>query len=183
MKKILALAVISIYLLIPQLSFSKIAISDNDLAAISGQVSVTVDMSKRWALPNLSNLSIVWDDADGFPGYTDPGYFGTTDFTISGETTKFGTGDDGLMTVDITFSNGATVVKAKTPEIIIGGTNGMAIDMTLKVGSDNTLSGTQRFGHLYVGGIKATMPPGEVTVTIYSSSNMYGTGSGRYFAQ
>lgn len=182
MKKILVLAVISIFLMIPRASFAKIAISDNDLAAITGQATVTIDMSKRWALPNLTNLSIIWEDEDGFSGYENPGYFGTTDFTITGETTGFGKGEDGLLTLDITFDNGVTVIKTKTPEIIIGGTNGMNIDMTLKVGSDNTLSGTQRFGHLYVGGIKATMPPSEMTVTVYSSSsNLYGTGL--FFAQ
>ena len=178
MKKSIMLAVISILLMMPSVSFAKIAISDVDLAAITGQVSISIDMSKRWPLNNVSNLSIVWDDADGFTNYTAPGYFGTKDLTITGETTKF----NGIMTLDITYTNGVTVVKAATPEITIGGTTGMNIDATIKLGTDNTLSGTQTLGHLYVGGIKLDIPPGEVTITL--RPNSYGIyGSGQYFAQ
>ena len=182
MKKILALAVISIFLIIPPASFAKIAISDSDLAAITGQSSVSIDMSKLRPLKNVSNLSIIWDDADGFSGYTDPGYFGTTDFTVSGTTTKFGSGDNGITTVDITFNNGVTVVKANTPEIIIGGTSGMNLSATIQLGADSNLAGAKTLGAVYIGGIIANIPPGEVTVTLRSSSTgIY--GSGRYFAQ
>ncbi|GAB6269002.1 MAG: hypothetical protein PHW12_05195 [Smithella sp.] len=178
MKKSIMLAVISIVLMMPQVSFAKIIISDGDLAAITGQDSISIDMSKLRPLRNVSNLSIIWDDADGFSEYTDPGYFGTTDFTISGETTKF----NGSVTLDITYNNGVTLVKATTPEIIIGGTTGMNIDATIKLGTDNTLSGTQTLGALYVGGIKADIPPGQVTITLRPYS--YGIyGSGQYFAQ
>jgi hypothetical protein len=182
MKKSIMLAVISILLMIPPVSFAKIAISDGDLAAITGQVSLSIDMSKRWPLQNVSNLSIIWDDANGFTSYTDPGYFGTTDFAITGETTKFGSGDNGIVLIDITYNNGVTVVKAATPEIIVGGTTGMNISATLKLGTDNVLSGTQTLGAVYVGGIKADIPPGQVTVTL--RPNSYGIyGSGQYFAQ
>ncbi|KQC07817.1 MAG: hypothetical protein APR62_05905 [Smithella sp. SDB] len=178
MKKILILAVISIVLMMPQASFAKIIISDGDLAAITGQDSISIDMSKRWPLRNVSNLSIIWDDADGFSEYTDPGYFGTTDFTISGETTEF----NGFVTLDITYNNGVTLVKATTPEIIIGGTSGMNVSATFKLGADSSLSNAQTLGTLYIGGIRADIPPGEVTVTIRPDS--YGiSGSGQYFAQ
>lgn len=178
MKKSIMLAVISILLMMPPVSFAKIAISDGDLASITGQVSISIDMSKRWPLQNVSNLSIIWADANGFTSYTDPGYFGTTDFTITGETTKF----NGIVSIDITYNNGVTVVKAATPEIIIGGTTGMNIDATFKLGTDNALSGTQTLGAVYVGGIKADIPPGQVTV--YIRPNSYGIyGSGQYFAQ
>lgn len=178
MKKSIMLAVISILLIMPSISFAKIVISDSDLAAITGQVSLSIDMSKRWPLRNVSNLSLIWDDADGFTNYTAPGYFGTTDLTITGETTKF----NGIITLDIIYTNGVTVVTAATPEIIIGGTTGMNIDATIKLGIDNTLSGTQTLGALYVGGIRADIPPGQVTITL--RPNSYGIhGSGQYFAQ
>ena len=182
MKKSIMLAVISILLMMPSVSFAKIVISDGDLAAITGQVSLSIDMSRRWPLRNVSNLSLIWDDADGFTNYTAPGYLGTIDLAITGETTKFGSGDNGIMTLDITYTNGVTVVKAATPEINIGGTTGMNIDATIKLGIDNTLSGTQTLGALYVGGIKADIPPGQVTITLRPHS--YGiNGSGQYFAQ
>jgi len=170
MKKFLALAVISIFLIIPSASFAKIAISDSDLAVITGQISVSIDMSKLRPLKNVSNLSVIWNDADGFSGYTDPGYFGTTDFTVSGTTTKFGSGDNGITTVDITFNNGVTVVKANTPEIIIGGTSGMNLSATIQLGADSNLAGAKTLGAVYIGGIIANIPPGEVTVTPRSSS-------------
>lgn len=182
MKKILVLAVISLFLMIPPVSFAKIAISDSDLAAITGQISVSVDMSKLKPLKNISNLSIIWDDVDGFSGYTDPGYFGTTDFTVSGTTTKFGSGDNAFTTVDITFQNGLTVVKANTPEIIIGGTSGMNLSATFQLGANSKLVGAKTLGSLYIGGIIANIPPGEVTATLRSSSTGI-SGSGRFFAQ
>jgi hypothetical protein len=165
--------------MMPLASFAKIAVvSDTDLSAITAQTSISIDMSKRWPLKNVTNLSVVWGDASGFAGYTDPGYFGTTDLSITGETTKF----DGFVTLDIRYTNGVTVVKASTPEIIIGGTNGMNVDATIKLGTDNTLSGTQRLGSFHIGGITTDIPPGELTVTLRPSS--YGiSGSGRYFAQ
>ncbi len=181
MKKILILAVISAALMLPQVSFAnaKIIISDGDLAAITGQAGVSIDMSKRWPLRNVSNLSIIWDDADDdFSGYTDPGYFGTTDFAISGETTKF----NGFVTLDITYNNGVTVVKAATPEIIIGGASGMNVSATIQLSADSKLANAQTLGTAYIGGIKADIPPGEVTV--YVRPNSYGiSGSGQYFAQ
>jgi len=178
MKKILVIAVISIFLMMPPTSFAKIIISDGDLSVITGQASISIDMSKRWPLRNVSNLSIIWDDADGFSGYTDPGYFGTTDFAVSGETTKF----NGFVTLDITYNNGVTVVKATTPEIIIGGTSGMNVSATIQLSADSKLANAQTLGTVYIGGIKADIPPGEVTV--YVRPNSYGIGgSGQYFAQ
>ncbi|MEN6431401.1 MAG: hypothetical protein WA096_00360 [Smithella sp.] len=88
----------------------------------------------------------------------------------------------GIITLDITYNNGVTVVKAATPEIIIGGATGMNINATFKLGTDNVLSGTQTLGAVYVGGIKADIPPGQVTITL--RPNSYGIyGSGQYFAQ
>lgn len=178
MKKILILAVIAIFVMMPLASFAKNVISDSDLASITAQDSISIDVSGL-KLRYVSNLKTVWDDADGFTGYTDPGYLGTTDITITNNIMSFGSGANGIVTLDVSYTNGVAVTRIETPQIIIGGTDGMIVNATMKSGTDNTLTGAQTFGSIHMGGVKVDIPPGVLTVTAHTSSY----GSSRSFAQ
>ena len=82
--------------------------------------------------------------------------------------------------MDLSYTDGLITARVETPEIIIGGTNGMTVNATVKSGTDNTLTtGTQTFGHMYLGGVKADIPPGVVTVSVHTSDY----GISRNFAQ
>ena len=74
MKKILALTVIALFVMMPFASFAKTtAVSDSDLGAVTAQSGVSIDFSNL-TISNVSISAQSWGDTDGFGTYTSPGW-------------------------------------------------------------------------------------------------------------
>lgn len=143
MKKVLLLAVLAMFVMVPFTSFAKSAITDSDLQAITAQEGVTIDMSGLTVTVSMAEQA--WGDGDGFTGYASAGWVGATNVTIP--TIGF-TGD---LTIDVGTSGSTTALKVGLPSLNLAGN----VVQTLALGtSESTL--TQVLGTSYMSGVDVT---------------------------
>lgn len=151
MKKILALTVIVLFVMMPFASFAKTAVSDSDLGAVTAQSGVSIDFSNL-TISGVTMDTQSWGDTDGFTGYLSPGWVGAN-MSLVGDVI----GVSGVMNIDVGTSGAQTRLNIDLPQIIIGGTAGLTQDQTIKLSTAKTLSGTQELGQSYMSGLKATI--------------------------
>jgi hypothetical protein len=149
MKRILMLAMILAFVMIPVASFAKKAISDSDLDAITAKAGISIVFTK-FSISSLSLSTISWGDSDGIPngsysdastGYNNAGYLGANGMTIAGDLVEL----SGVMNIDTGTSGtgvGASRLKIDLPSMTIGGSTGMNITGTLTLDSTKTLNST-----------------------------------------
>jgi hypothetical protein len=143
MKRILMLAMIVAFVMIPLVSFAKTAISDSDLDAVTAKAGISIVFTNLTISSLSLSKGISWGDSDGVPdspyytgSYTNAGYIGATDITVQGDLINY----TGAMNIDVGTSGGVTKVQIVLPnEITIGGTAGMNITATLRLGDTKTL--------------------------------------------
>jgi hypothetical protein len=160
MKKILVLAIIALFVMVPFASFAKTAVSDSDLGAVTAQEGVTIDFAGL----SLSAVSLdvqSFGDADGFASYTGAGFVGAA-IQMSGNVVSL----SGTMTIDVgTNATTGTAVKIGLPTVQLGsaGSNNLNITQVLKLASDKTLTtGASTLGTMYMGNLTATISGGLV---------------------
>ena len=155
MKKILALTVIALFVMMPFASFAKTtAVSDSDLGAVTAQSGVSIDFSNL-TISNVSISAQSWGDTDGFGTYTSPGWVGAQ-MNLIGDVV----GVSGVMNIDVGSSGTSTRLNIDLPQIKIGGNNaGLQQDQTIKLSTNKTLNGTGagELGQSYMIGLKATI--------------------------
>jgi len=143
MKKVLLLAVLAMFVMVPFTSFAKSAITDSDLQAITAQEGVTIDMSHLTV--NVSMTEQAWGDGDGFTGYASAGWVGATNVTIPT------IGFSGDLTIDVGTSGGTTALKVGLPSLTLSGD----VYQTLALGTSETTL-TQVLGTSYMSGVNVT---------------------------
>jgi len=152
MKKVLVLAIIALFVMVPFASFAKTVVSDSDLAALTAQEGVTIELTGV----NVSSVSLdvqSWGDSDGFSSYLSAGFVGAT-ITMAGTVV----GLSGNMTIDVgTNATTGTAVKIGLPTVTIGSTsNNLNITQIVKLAADKGLSSSaSTLGTAYMGNVQA----------------------------
>lgn len=148
MKRILLLAVLAVFVMMPLSSFAKTAISDSDMAALTAQEGVTIDMSHF----NIDDIQI------GVQGWGDSGFtIGATVYTEGWVGANIVTTGSpfitlsGELTIDVGTNAGTTYVMLGLPGVNING----SVTQTLRLA--DTAAGletsTQILGRAYMSGI------------------------------
>ena len=166
MKKFLALAVITVLVMMPLVSFAKTAISDSDLDSVTAQSGVSIDFNNL-SVSGVTLNTQSWGDTDGASGYPGAGYVGMTGINLIGNTVVL----NGTMNIDSgtisTTSGNVTKLKIDLPTITMGGSgaNGMNITFTVKVDSTKTLDGpnASTLGYVNIQGL-SVWATGGITV-------------------
>lgn len=154
MKKVLLLAVLAMFLMVP-VSFAKTTISESDLASVTAQEGVTITFDNL-TITNVAIDEQSWGDSDGFTGYTDAGWVGAT-ITTSGDLVAL----SGSLTIDVGTSGSTTAVRIGLPSLTIG-SDTMSVTQVLKLSTAKELTGTQVLGTAYMGGVEATVNGGLI---------------------
>ena len=158
MKKVLVLAIIALFVMVPFASFAKTAVSDSDLGAVTAQEGVTIEFNGL-AISSVNIDVQSWGDADGFSSYLGAGFVGAA-INMTGNVVSL----SGNMTIDVgtNATNGGTAVKIGLPTVGIGAGNPLNITQVIKLASDKTLtaSGVSTLGTMYMGGLTATVTGG-----------------------
>jgi hypothetical protein len=153
-KKILTLAIIAVFVMMPLASFAKTAITDSDLNAVTAQSGVTIDFS-QFALGTISIGVQSWGDADGFTSYATAGFVGQSMSLSTNAVTL-----SGSMTIDVGTSGTRTALAIGLPGISVTG----SIDQTVKLAADKTLTtNAGTLGTSYMSGIKFA-PTGNIII-------------------
>jgi hypothetical protein len=114
-----------------------------------------------------------WGDSNGFTGYGSPGYFGVINNTMAESTGGgyFWILLSGTMGIDVgTNASGTTAVQLSLPETSIY-TSGITSTLAL---SDSKYLGVyggsqQILGTSFMGGLRATITPGTMTISAHSA--------------
>jgi len=137
MKKIFAILAVLSLLMVPCFSMAA-TMSDADLAAITGQSGVTIEISSLSIDMYINTLT--WGDWDGFTGNTDPGFINIEFFPlpmhigIAGTTTLLidvggNTAATGPTKINIAGTmTGAITIDAIIANIFVDGNLGAAVD-------------------------------------------------------
>ena len=158
MKRILLLAVLAVFVMMPLSSFAKTAISESEMAALTAQEGVTIDMNHF----NVDDIQIAvqgWGDNDGFSGYGSAGWVGASISTKPGVAGGHFLSLSGNITIDVGTNVGVTAVKMGLPGIVIDG----SVEQVVALGTSNSnlaanlAAGTgQILGRSYMAGITLT---------------------------
>jgi len=154
MKRILLLAVIAVFVMMPLASFAKTAISDSDLSLVTAQDGVVINFD-NFFITSIAITEAGWGDTDGFTAGTTTytqGWVGATITTTSGGSSGSFLALSGNLTIDV-GTNGSTAVKIGLPGISVNGA------MTAKVVVASTAAGlagaaaNQTLGTAFLSGI------------------------------
>jgi hypothetical protein len=158
MKRILLLAIITIFMMTPVSAFAKQAITDGDLDAVTGEQGVSITFTNV-AMTNTAITSLSFGDSDGFTGYTTAGYLGMSNVSITGTTANI----TGTTVIDIGTSGTSTRLNILLPTVTLGPANVTAY-LKLDSGANGAnLTTTTRFLDLSLQGFTTTLG-GTVTV-------------------
>jgi len=160
MKRILVLAVIAVFVMMPLASFAKTAISDSELGSVTAQAGVSIDFSGV-TVTGVTMTTNSWGDADGFTGYLTAGYIGQTGIVFGGTVVGIG----GVCNIDVGTSGTVTKVQINLPTVNIGTMN---MDSVIKLDTNKFLTTaglTTQLGSSFMQGLAATIGG---TVTIYA---------------
>jgi|GEM_PF-1077876 len=148
MKRILVLAIILAFVMIPLASSARTAITDTDLDSVIAQSGVSIDFT-NFRVSGLNVSTISWGDSDGVPnssfdtfyagGYNSPGYFGVRGVTIASDAAGNSVDFNGSMNIDVGTSGTQTRMQIALPAITVGGSAGMNIVATLKLDNIKSL--------------------------------------------
>ena len=154
MKRILILAFIAVFVMMPLASFAKTAISDSELNSVMAQQGVTITTNLSISGVNITTVS--WGDTGFGSTYTSNGFVGLSNITLSGTVV----GLSGDLLVEVGSSGAVTKIQVGLPTVSLGSMN---VDAIAKVSTIKTLTDTQVLGSVYMSGLSATIT-GTVTV-------------------
>jgi hypothetical protein len=155
MKKVLLLAVVALFVMMPLASFAMTTISDSDLNAITAQEGVSIYLNNLSVTTNLNNFTLSWGQntinttlTGGAGTFTNGGYFGA----IISTPNNFAIGVNGLMTIDVGLNTNSLTGAAATTSTSGGGGvaiglssmrvdfTGLNMSMIVRAGGEQTLS-------------------------------------------
>jgi hypothetical protein len=173
MKRILMLAIILAFVMIPLTSFARTAITDTDLDTVTAQSGVNIDFT-NFRVRGLSVSTISWGDSDGVPndtiynsvGYGSAGYLGVRGVTIASNAAGNSVDFSGSMNIDVGTSGTQTRMQIALPQIVVGGSSGMNIVATMRL--DNTKLLNSAAGNLAVVTLTGFRTYLGGTVTVYA---------------
>jgi len=175
MKKILMLAVVALFVMMPLASFAMTTISDSDLNAITAQEGVSIYLNNitlsginatmSWGQSNISSLT--GSPISGF-AFDQGGFVGAV-VSTSGNITV-----NGLLTIDVGVNNTVTPSNTGIPGGIALGLTNMAIgvggvQMIVKIGAEKTLNpalGAGTLGTAYISNVTTTVN-GQVLISTH----------------
>jgi hypothetical protein len=152
MKRILVLAVIAVFVMMPLASFAKTAISDSDLAAVTAQDGVVIDLS-HFTIDSIQVSASGWGDVGGYTGATGDGWVGAQITTTAGSSGHF-IGLTGNLTIDVGSNASVTSVKIGLPGINIDGS--LTQKVVLATTAGGLIGSTQVLGTSVMTGITLT---------------------------
>ncbi|MFA5323931.1 MAG: hypothetical protein WC373_14765 [Smithella sp.] len=165
MKRLFILAIAALFVMMPLTSFAKVAISDGDLDAVTAEAGVSIDFTNVKVGGTTTLSSVSWGDPTGFTtgGFTNPGYFGFSNFVIGGNLLEL----SGTMKIDVGTSGSETKVQIVLPTTTIGGAAGANISAMVRAytSADLSASAAQKGGTISLYGF-STQVTG--TMTIYA---------------
>jgi hypothetical protein len=160
MKKVLLLAVVALFVMMPLASFAMTTISDSDLNAITAQEGVSIYLNNLSVATNLNNFALSWGQATvpttltgGAGTFTNGGYFGA----IISTPTNFAIGVNGLMTIDVGINLTTLGTSFVSPKSGYGGIaiglndmkvdfSGLNMSMVVRAGAEQTLQASSTNG-------------------------------------
>lgn len=138
MKRLLTLVIIAVFAITPIASFSKIAITDEELDAVEAEAGVSIVFNNVTVGGVTKLAAISWGDPTGFtPGYTSAGYFGFENWTITGNLAEI---SSGTMNIDVGTSGASTRVNIVLPTVYLGGQAGANLTAWLKADTTAALN-------------------------------------------
>jgi len=149
------IAVILAFVLLPGALWAKSAISDSELAAVTGESGVTIVFTNV-TMTNTQLTSLSLGDSDGFTGYTSAGYLGISNVTITGTTANI----TGTSNIDIGTSGSTTALNVYLPSLVLGTAN---VTAYMKLDSNSGLTTTTRLLDITLNGFQTTLG-GTITV-------------------
>jgi hypothetical protein len=155
MKRILLLAIITIFMMTPVSAFAKQVITDGDLDAVTGEQGVSITFTNV-AMTNTAITSLSFGDSDGFTGYTTAGYLGMSNVSITGTTANI----TGTAVIDIGTNGSSTRLNMVLPTVTLGPAN---VTAYLKLDTVAGMTTTTRLLDLSLQGFTTTLG-GTVTV-------------------
>jgi PPE-repeat protein len=149
MKKLLTLTIAALFMAMSGTSPAKEPICDSDLAAMTAEAGVTINLDD-FSTGSLSIGVTSWGDGDGLAtaGYGSAGYVGMTGLGMTGDVASF----SGDMKVDVGSNATQTRVNIALPTLTLGSTN---VSSVMKIGAAQNLSGAKTMGTLDMVGLRA----------------------------
>jgi hypothetical protein len=189
MKKLLTAIALIACLILPLSAMAMTTIADNELSTVTGQAGVSINID---VTANLTIGTVGWGDADGFTGYTNMGFVGIDNLSmtvhVSGRHDGVYSGGANYLgnkplTIDVGTNNGgATLVMIGIPTIHIVvsslDTNLFVSGGALATGPTSTSA--QGLGEIYLAGLTVTMGQGTTSANMdagYITIGAAGTGN------
>jgi hypothetical protein len=164
MKKPLMLTIMALLVMLPLVVFAKSAITDKDLDAVTAEAGVTISFTNVSVGGSTALSSMAWGDPSGFTAYTGTGYFGMSNWTVTGNLAEIANGQS--MTIDIGTSGTITKIQLVYPTISLGGTSGVNMLTYLKTAYDGALTANAAVGgYIDIRGFRTQM---SGTLTIFA---------------
>jgi hypothetical protein len=157
MKKVLLLAVLAVFVMVPFTSFAKSAISEGDLAAITAQEGVTINFNS-FTVGAITIDVQSWGDGNGFGTYTTAGWVGAS-IALSSDFVTI-TGD---LTIDVGTSGSVTALGIGLPTLNLAGS--MTQVVTLAASAD-LATNPGVLGTAYMSGL-SVHPTGTLIITAH----------------
>jgi len=187
MKKVLLLAVVALFVMMPFASFAMTTISDSDMSAITAQEGVSIYLNNLTVDTNLTNMTLSWGQSSINPTdfnnnalFTNGGYFGAI---VSLQNLVIGV--NGLITIDVgtnpvamaQYASGTLPGSTGLGGIAIGldalklNISGLNMSMVVRAGAEQTLSTPGSYltmGTAYVGiGSLTTTINGQIVISTH----------------
>ena len=155
MKKVLLLAVLAVFVMVPFTSFAKSAISEGDLAAITAQEGVTINFDS-FTVGAITIKVQGWGDENGFGTYTSAGWVGAS-IALSSDFVNI----TGEMTIDVGTNGSVTALGIGLPGLNFSGD--MYQTIRLADSATNLATSTQVLGTAYMSGLSVS-PTGTLII-------------------
>ena len=155
-KKFTSLIVLLVMMMLPLVSFAKVAISERDLNDITAQEGVTINFG-CFTLGAITVAVSSWGDSDGCSacgGYGAAGWVGAS-VTMSSNFI----GISGNMTIDVGTSGSRTALIIGLPGLSLAG----SMTQVVKLGSVANLAGGSVLGTSYMSGVQVS-PSGYLVI-------------------
>lgn len=156
MKKVLLLAVLAVFVMVPFTSFAKSVISEGDLAAITAQEGVTINFNS-FTVGAIKIAVQGWGDGNGFGTYTSAGWVGATDISLASDFVSI----TGEMTIDVGTNGSVTALGIGLPGLNFSGD--MYQTIRLADSATNLAKSTQVLGTAYMSGLSVS-PTGTLII-------------------
>jgi hypothetical protein len=163
MKRPLMLTIVVLFVMLPLAAFAKSIITDKDLEAVTAEAGVTITFTNVSVGGSTALSSMAWGDPSGFTGYTGTGYFGMSNWTVTGNLAEI---SSSTMLIDVGTSGTTTKIQMVLPTINIGGSSGVNMLTYLKTAYDGSLTANAAVGGFI--DVRGFRTQASGTLTIYA---------------